>query len=442
MKVRASSFLLLVLLLSRSGYLETQAAGNGSGTAPGDSQCEIATGLSILDPTQAALAADGTLTLYCPGTGTDGRNGVYWEGDNSSSTTATKTGPCTIDISWEPAQVEGVSQSLSGPSGGPEGMEAWPIAFWTGTAGAEFATDSYVFYAGSDSVPVAGSSWWGSTGPGSSYPPAAPWDRMGEGLSNGYWVSSGINDENLYVSVSSDASTPGTWQPDGLCKDPGIVTVSIHSVPAGSAGTGTAPTPPISVPGSVQQALAQLQASAGQVETDASANYVVFAPSCFWITPQPQADLPPTVIDVMGPPSAQGLSLVYSYYLRVTPSEVVHWNFGDGVAQAVPASGSGGCYNHYYKQISGDGAIPAAGATVTASQDVDVTAFVGWVDASGAAQYQCVLPGGALGARPPTQAQAEAPTVDGGCTQTYANALVDAPVGPKPVYQIRAIPVA
>ena len=75
---------------------------------------------------------------------------------------------------------------------------------------------------------------------------------------------------------------------------------------------------------------------------------------------------------------------------------------------------------------------------VTAEQDVSVTAFVGWVGGNGSASYECVLPGGGLGGTIlTTQAQAE-----NSCSQAFADALVDTPLPPKPVYQIRAIPVA
>jgi hypothetical protein len=240
------------------------------------------------------------------------------------------------------------------------------------------------------------------------------------------------------VKVTSDPTTPGTWQ-NGLCHDPGVLTVSATTVPAHNPGPGVPPAAPFSVPATEAQALAQLTVAAGQVETDAPDNYLVFAPTCFWVAPQPEGDdVAPTIDDLMGAPDSQGVSIVYSFYLSVAPSDSVHWNFGDGTTEDVPALSSGSCVTHYYTQISGEGSIPAAGATVTAAQDVSVTAFVGWVGGDGSARYECVLPGGGLGGTVlATQAQAE-----NSCGQTFADALVDTPLPPKPVYQIRAIPVA
>jgi len=69
---------------------------------------------------------------------------------------------------------------------------------------------------------------------------------------------------------------------------------------------------------------------------------------------------------------------------------------------------------------------------------VVVTAFVGWIDYQGKTHYECVLPGGTLGGTDlGTQAQAET-----SCGLTYPGALVDTPLPAKPVYQVRAIPVA
>ena len=125
----------------------------------------------------------------------------------------------------------------------------------------------------------------------------------------------------------------------------------------------------------------------------------------------------------------------------MAPSDTINWNFGDGTTGTSQAEGSGpdeAGVIHYYKQISGEGSVPAAGPTVTATQDVTVTAFVAWVAEDGNAHYGCVTPTGGIGAMSPyTQAAAVA-----ACGTSYTNALVDAPLPPKPLYQVRAIPVS
>ena len=64
--------------------------------------------------------------------------------------------------------------------------------------------------------------------------------------------------------------------------------------------------------------------------------------------------------------------------------------------------------------------MPAAGATLApANQDVVVTAFVGWVDGNGAANYECVTTGGGLGGAI-YSSQADAVSA---CSTTYATAL-------------------
>jgi hypothetical protein len=188
--------------------------------------------------------------------------------------------------------------------------------------------------------------------------------------------------------------------------------------------------------------MASAGVTAGVVQTDAPDNYVVFAPTNFLISPQPQGPgVPPTVMNVMGDPDAEGESIVFTYYLDVAPSNRINWDFGDGTTGTSQVESSGpdeAGVTHYYKQISGEGSVPAAGPTVTATQDVTVTAFVAWVDWNGDAYYGCVTPGGGLkGVFQYTQAQAVA-----ACSTTYANALVDGALPPKPVYQVRTIPVA
>jgi len=416
------------LLIVASARISVVSAQDGGGAS--SSECQTAAGLTILQPSSGSLTAAGDLTLYCPGTGTDGRNGETGQGTPAT----VQSGACTVDTGWEEAQLIGRSTEIT-PAGGAGRLEAFPIASWSGTTGGEFATDTNTFYSGSDSTTVAGGNWNAALSP---YPPAPPSYLIGKGLANGLYVFSGIDDDVVDVKVTSDPATPGTWE-NGLCHDPGVLTVSATTVPAQNPGPGAPPAAPFSVPATEAQALAQLSVNAGKVETDAPDNYVVFAPTCFWVAPQPEgADVAPTIDDLMDAPDAQGVSIVYSFYLSVAPSDSVHWSFGDGTSEDVPALSSGSCVTHYYTQISGEGSIPAAGATVTAEQDVSVTAFVGWVGGNGSASYECVLPGGGLGGTVlTTQAQAES-----GCSQTLADALVDTPLPPKPVYQIRAIPVA
>jgi len=74
------------------------------------------------------------------------------------------------------------------------------------------------------------------------------------------------------------------------------------------------------------QAMASTGVTAGQVQTSAPDNYVVFAPTTFWINPQPQGpDRLPTVMNVMGDPDADGESIVFTYYLGVAPSDTINW---------------------------------------------------------------------------------------------------------------------
>jgi hypothetical protein len=187
-----------------------------------------------------------------------------------------------------------------------------------------------------------------------------------------------------------------------------------------------------------QQVLAIAGAAPGQVESDASADYVTFAPNCFWVTPAPAGptDLAPSIVSVMGTPDSDGVSVVYSYFLQAAPSSVVHWNFGDGVDKDIDAGTSGTCVSHVYKQISGVGSVPAAGPTITASQDVVVTAFVYWYGGDGSTNFVCVDLGGGLGQAYTSEADAEA-----ACQTVYPDAITDVPLAPKPIYQIRSVPV-
>lgn len=437
MKLRASIAAVSVFVACLAQTCTAQAdRGGGSGSS--GSTCTIAPNLTILQPSSQTLSAQNQLSLYCPGTGTNGRNGQPAQ----VAPDTTPTGECAIDTGWEEAQVLGLpsTSEVSGASGSGVGdLQTFPIAFWSGTTDAVFvSTETDTFYSGSDTTLAPGGNW---TTDLSRYPTGPPAYQLGKGLANGLYVFSGIDNDAVYVSLTSDPSTPGTWV-DGLCHDPGIVQVAVKTdpPPGPQPAVSTPPTPPFSVPGSGPQAAAMLQAAAGRVETDAPDDYVVFAPTEFWIDPQPldTEDSPAQLITVMGPPDADGISLVYSFSLQVAPSDDVYWDFGDGVTVPVLASTSGTPFDYYYKQISGDGSVPAGGAVVTAYQDVVVTAFVGWTDYASKANYECVLPGGALGGTIlGTQTEAET-----SCGTTYADALVDTPLPAKPVYQVRAIPVA
>ena len=256
-------------------------------------------------------------------------------------------------------------------------------------------------------------------------------------------ITSGL--QNQVVAVDITTEIQGTWgygaDGDLVCDGP-TLDVTAQTVPDGYPSSDTPPVEPSWAPPTLQQAMASTGVAAGQVQTSAPDDYVVFAPTTFWISPQPRGpDVPPVVMNVMGDPDADGESIVFTYYLDVAPSDTISWGFGDGTTGTSPAESSGpgeAGVTHYYKQISGTGSIPAAGATVTATQDVAITAFVAWVDGEGDAYYECVTPGGGVdGVNQDTQAQAMA-----ACSTTYADALVDAALPPKPVYQVRAIPVA
>ena len=387
--------------------------------------------------------ASGQLILYCRGAATNSRDGIYTQGSNQTVTSNyTYTGACSVDIAGEGTQVQGTLSPVGGFSPGPALLSVAPIAFWTGTSGAVIRYQPAHFLAGdpSDLQDQLNAGWPGS----SPYGPPPPTSQLGSGLASGELVTAGLKNE--YVTVSITTVKPGGWVTGAsgthLCSGP-TLTASFQMVQDTSAPPNAVPPlQPTWVPPTVQEALARVHLAAGSIQTTAPNNYVVFAPTCFWIAPPPQGpDIPPLVENVMGPPDPEGESIVYSYYLVVAPSYMVHWSFGDGTTADVPAasSGAGNCVTHYYKQISGEGSVPAAGATVTASQDVTVIAFVGWVDQTGTANYRCVTPGGGLGGTVlVTQADASAACA----LPAYSRALADVPLPPKPVYQVRAIPVA
>jgi hypothetical protein len=328
----------------------------------------------------------------------------------------------------------------------PGRVMVYPIAFWTGTMNAvivptaEYAGDFWGSV--TDTAPaVLGINWAAA----SQYGPAPPSAQPNSGLATGGVIMS-LENETLDVTVTPVLGDPGTWERDAagelLCDGPRL---NLTVRPVTDTDTPPSSTPPVEsswTTPTLQQVMASTGVTAGQVQTSAPDNYVVFAPTTFWISPQPQGpDVPPTIKNVMGDPDAEGESIVFTYYLAVTPSDTINWNFGDGTTGTSQAESSGpreAGVTHYYKQISGDGSVPAAGPTVTATQDVTVTAFIGWVADDGNAYYGCVTPGGGIGAvNPFTQAQAAA-----ACSTTYADALIDAAVPPKPVYQVRTIPVA
>jgi hypothetical protein len=442
-----------VLLISTGTTVHVQAEFGSSGAK---AHCQSAAGLNLAigEPPQSgpsgSVDANGQLTLYCRDPATNSRDGIYSRGTNLDYVPPTVGTSCSVHIYNEPAQVLG--QSFEGSEPVPGRVQAFPIAFWTGTVDAEIVPQSYKtgggyysdFLGGVSDLPQpsTGANWTDA----SLHGPAPPSDQPGSGLATGAIV---MGLENQTVEISITTTTQGTWTRDTnndfLCHGPQL-SISDRVVPDGSGPLIGTPSNLLNWVPSLQTAMDSAGITAGTVVTDAPDNYLVFAPTHFWIDPQPEdsSDFAPKVVNVMGDPDTEGESIVYSYYLKVAPSDMIHWNFGDGTAEDVPASNSEQDFpvTHYYKQISGEGNVPTDGATVTASQDVVVTAFVGWVDGNGKANYECVTTGGLSGTLSNTQAQAEADVSDGGCSTTYPDALVDTPVPPKPVYQIRVVPVA
>ena len=422
------------------------------GAAGAGTNCSPAAGLNLAvgEPPQAgpagSVAADGALTLYCRGAATNSRDGTYTAGTNSAEGTPPLAGQsCSVNIGYEGAQVLG--QSYQESEYQPGAVTVFPFAFWTGTIDADIvpASGSFGDFWGSltDTAPaVLGVDWAAA----SRYGPAAPSAHPNSGLATGGLVMSGLENETLEVSLRTVSGDAGKWEQtssgEWLCDGPRL---SLTVRPVADTDTPPSSTPPAeqawTLP-TLEQAMASTGVTGGQVQTSAPDNYVVFAPTTFWISPQPQGpDLPPSVMNVMGDPDADGESIVFTYYLDVTPSDTINWNFGDGTIGTSQAESSGpgeAGVTHYYKQISGEGSVPAAGPTVTATQDVTVTAFVAWMAEDGNAYYGCVTPAGGIGAvNAYTQATAVA-----ACSTTYAKALVDTALPPKPVYQVRAIPVS
>ena len=439
-----------VAVLASTGALPNVLA--GVGTVGVDAPCQPAAGLSLavgeLPQTGPAGSVDatGNLTLYCRGAATNSRDGTYTAGTNTAEGAPPIAGQsCSVDIGYENAQVLG--QSYQESEYAPGAVTVYPFAFWTGTIDADIvpASGSFGdFWGGlTDTAPaVLGVNWAAS----SRYGPAVPSAQPDSGLATGGLVMSGLENETLEVSLKTVPGDAGKWVQTGsgewLCDGPRL---SLTVRPVADTSTPPSTTPPVesswTLP-TLAQAMASTGVTAGQVQTSAPDNYVVFAPTTFWINPQPQGpDRLPTVMNVMGDPDADGESIVFTYYLGVAPSDTINWNFGDGTTGTSQAEGSGpdeAGVIHYYKQISGEGSVPAAGPTVTATQDVTVTAFVAWVAEDGNAYYGCVTPTGGIGAMSPyTQAAAVA-----ACSTSYTNALVDAPLPPKPLYQVRAIPVS
>ena len=205
--------------------------------------------------------------------------------------------------------------------------------------------------------------------------------------------------------------------------------VSLQVVQDTHRSTPATPCPPGPCP-RLQEALDSDGITAGTVTTTAPDNYIVFAPTCFQITPPPRTEALPQGGERHGQSRRRGqvdrlLVLPRRGSVRHGPLEL-----GDKTTEDVPAFSSGppNCVTHYYKQISGNGNVPTGGPTVTANQDVVVTAFVGWIDENGAANYECVTQSGGLdGVNQQTQAQAMV-----ACSTTYANALVDTKLPPSP----------
>ena len=432
-----------------SPLVHASSGGSGAGSS---FNCASAAGLSLavgeLPQTGPAGSVDatGNLTLYCRGAGTNSRDGTYTAGTNTAEYAPPIAGQgCSVNIGYENAQVLGQSSQESEYQ--PGAVTVFPFAFWTGTMDAVIvpASSSFGDFWGSltDTAPaVLGVNWAAA----SRYGPAAPGAQPNSGLATGGLVTSGLENETLEVSLKTVSGDAGKWEQtssgEWLCDGPRL---SLTVRPVTDTDTPPSETPPAEpswAPPTVQQAMASSGVIAGQIQTSAPDNYVVFAPTTFWISPQPGGpDVPPTVMNVMGDPDADGESIVFTYYLDVAPSDTINWNFGDGTTGTSQAESSGpgeAGVTHYYKQISGEGSVPAAGPTVTATQDVTVTAFVAWVADDGNAHYGCVTPTGGIGeVNQYTQATAVA-----ACSTTYANALVDTALPPKPVYQVRAIPVA
>jgi hypothetical protein len=439
-----------VAVLASTGAFTNVLAGVGSVGV--DAPCQPAAGLNLAvgespqTGPAGSVAADGTLTLYCRGAATNSRDGTYTVGTNTAEGAPPIAGQsCSVNIGYESAQVLG--QSYQESEYQPGAVTVFPFAFWTGTINADIvpASGSFGDFWGSltDTAPaVLGVNWAAA----SRYGPAAPSAQPNSGLATGGLVMSGLENQTLEVSLRTVSGDAGKWEQtssgEWLCDGPRLSLTVRTVTDTDTAPSSTPPVEPSWAPPTVQQAMASSGVTAGQIQTSAPDNYVVFAPTTFWISPQPQGpDAPPTVMNVMGDPDDQGESIVFTYYLNVAPSDTINWDFGDGTTGTSQVESSGpdeAGVTHYYKQISGEGSVPAAGPTVTATQDVTVTAFVAWVAEDGNAHYGCVTPAGGIGAvNPYTQAAAVA-----ACSTTYANALVNTALPPKPVYQVRAIPVA
>lgn len=447
MSGRTIALTAVVVLLAASTRALSVGAATGGGAGNTTTPCAPAAGLRLAigePPQPGGVDANGDLILYCRTPATNSRDGEYTQGANTDGT-VNYVGACSVDIPSEEAQVLSETFRESSSLSQVRLVDVSPIAFWTGTVGATIvARPDYFLWGseigdGSNSEDVLGANWAAA----SAYGPVPPGAQLGTGLADGGMITAGLSDEIVTVQISTDL--PGSWYtaPDGahLCQGPELIATFTLQQDSSSPPSETSQVVSSLAPPTEQEALDSLGVVAGAVQTSAPADYVVFAPTCFWVSPQPAG--PPfgvKVENLLGPPDAEGESLVYSYYLDVTPSATVHWSFGDGTGEDVAASssGPGSCVTHYYKQVSGEGSVPAAGATVSASQDVVVTAYVGWVDEDGSAQYHCVTPGGGLdGADQGSEAAAVAD-----CSTTYVAALVDTPLPPKPVYQVRAIPVA
>jgi len=331
---------LVVTALCCGPSLLVHASSGGSG-AGSLFNCASAAGLSLAvgEPPQTGpaggVAADGTLTLYCRGAATNSRDGTYTAGTNTAEGAPPIAGQsCSVDIGYENAQVLG--QSYQESEYAPGAVTVYPFAFWTGTIDADIvpASGSFGdFWGGlTDTAPaVLGVNWAAS----SRYGPAVPSAQPDSGLATGGLVMSGLENETLEVSLKTVPGDAGKWVQTGsgewLCDGPRL---SLTVRPVADTSTPPSTTPPVesswTLP-TLAQAMASTGVTAGQVQTSAPDNYVVFAPTTFWINPQPQGpDRLPTVMNVMGDPDADGESIVFTYYLGVAPSDTINWNFGDG----------------------------------------------------------------------------------------------------------------
>ncbi len=375
------------------------------------------------------LTAQAQVQLDCTTTAKGVRAGRYSGGTPSPGTTIKNGTPCGVSTE-DVAQVwnQGAAQ-VSGGTTGPGAIDVLPVAFWTGTENARFASGL-----------ASGSDLWSASdrqavidwnGPSEYSPPAPgpPSGAVGDGMANGWIIMSSTL--GMVVTVYVTSSSDGTWDSrTGLCNGPTLGT-SWQTTIAGTVGGGTN-IPPIGTGWSATtalQALALVNLAPGKVDSNIEhpgGNAVVFAPDTFWVdSPTPVGEVvPPKVEDIVGMPNADGISVVYTLYLQVEPSNTLYFDFGDGTSttlQDIRVCSPDCTVNHEYKQVDGTSTpvttpppydetcgvvddhtgVPATGATVVACQDVTVTAFVAWYDSNGD-NYECISEHGGLGPTVPS----------------------------------------